>query len=123
MYHIPGRSVFKIEVDTQLRIAEKTPHFVGIKHALEDHILVTEMIQKLGPNFRIFAGLEEFIISMMAIGALGAMNALGNVAPRKIADLCNAALACDMIMARKFHFENEPLVQSFLIQERRYEAG
>jgi 4-hydroxy-tetrahydrodipicolinate synthase len=112
MYHIPGRSAFKVEVDTLVRIAEKTPHFVGIKHALDDHNLVTEMIQALGPEFRIFAGLEEFTFSMMAIGALGTMNALGNVAPRAIADLCNAVLAGDMIKARKIHFETYDLMRA-----------
>ena len=112
MYHIPGRSAFKVEIDTLLRIAEKTPHFVGIKHALDDHNLVTEMIQALGPEFRIFAGLEEFTFSMMAIGALGTMNALGNVAPRAIADLCNAVLAGDMIKARKIHFETYDLMRA-----------
>jgi 4-hydroxy-tetrahydrodipicolinate synthase len=112
MYHIPGRSAFKVEVDTLLRIAEKTPHFVGIKHALDDHNLVTEMIQALGPEFRIFAGLEEFTFSMMAIGALGTMNALGNVMPRAIADLCNAALAGDMIKARKIHFDTYDLMRA-----------
>jgi 4-hydroxy-tetrahydrodipicolinate synthase len=112
MYHIPGRSAFKVEVDTLLRIVEKTPHFVGIKHALDDHNLVTEMIQALGPDFRIFAGLEEFTFSMMAIGALGTMNALGNVAPRAIADLCNAVLAGDMVKARKIHFETYDLMRA-----------
>lgn len=112
MYHIPGRSAFKVEIDTLLRIVEKTPHFVGIKHALDDHNLVTEMIQALGSEFRIFAGLEEFTFSMMAIGALGTMNALGNVAPRAIADLCNAALAGDMVRARKIHFETYDLMRA-----------
>ncbi len=112
MYHIPGRSAFKVEVDTLLRIVEKTPHFVGIKHAMDDHNLVTEMIQALGPEFRVFAGLEEFTFSMMAIGALGTMNALGNVMPRAIADLCNAVLAGDMIKARKIHFETYDLMRA-----------
>ena len=112
MYHIPGRSAFKVEVDTLLRIVEKTPHFVDIKHAMDDHNLVTEMIQALGPEFRVFAGLEEFTFSMMAIGALGTMNALGNVMPRAIADLCNAVLAGDMIKARKIHFETYDLMRA-----------
>ena len=112
MYHIPGRSAFKVEVDTLARIAEKTPHFVGIKHALDDHNLVTEMVQKLGTEFRIFAGLEEFTFSMMAIGAQGTMNALGNVAPRQIADLCNAVLEGDMLRGRRIHFETYDLMRA-----------
>jgi len=105
MYHIPGRSAFKVELDTLSRIAEKTPHFIGIKHAADDHNFVTQMLSRFGPEFRVFAGLEEFTFSMMAIGALGTMNAVANVAPAKVAAMCNETLAGNMTAARKLHFE------------------
>lgn len=105
MYHIPGRSAFKVELDTLARILEKTPHFVGIKHAADDHNFVTHMLARFGPEFRVFAGLEEFTFSMMAMGALGTMNAVANIAPAQVAALCNETLAGNMAAARKLHFE------------------
>jgi 4-hydroxy-tetrahydrodipicolinate synthase len=105
MYHIPGRSAFRVELDTLVRIAEAVPHFVGIKHALDDHAFVTQMIARLGGEFRIFVGLEEFTFPMMAIGAQGTMNAVANVAPRQVADLCDRVRAGDLLGARKLHFE------------------
>ena len=104
MYHIPGRSAFKVELDTLARLCDAIPHFVGIKHAADDHGFVTQMIARLGPDFRIFVGLEEFTFPMMALGAQGTMNAVANVAPRPVADLCNAVLAGDLATARKLHF-------------------
>ena len=89
MYHIPGRSAFKVELDTLVQIAEALPNFVGIKHAVDDHSFVTRMIATLGPDFRIFVGLEEFTFPMMALGAQGTMNAVANVAPAQVAALCN----------------------------------
>ena len=105
MYHIPGRSAFKVEMATLQAIMEKTPHFVGIKHAFDDHNFVSEMIQTLGPEFRIFVGLEEFTFSMMAMGSLGTMNAAANVMPAKVAQMCNEVLAGNMAAARKLHYE------------------
>ena len=105
MYHIPGRSAFKVELDTLVRISEKTPHFIGIKHAVDDHNFVTHMISRLGPDFRIFVGLEEFTFPMMALGAQGTMNAAANLVPDKIAALCNETLAGNLSAARKLHFE------------------
>ena len=105
MYHIPGRSAFKVELDTLVRIADARPNFVGIKHAVDDHNFVTQMLARLGHDFRVFVGLEEFTFSMMAIGAQGTMNAVANIAPRQIADLCNAVLEGDLAAARKMHFE------------------
>lgn len=105
MYHIPGRSAFKVELDTLARIAETRPNFVGIKHAVDDHNFVTQMLARLGPDFRVFVGLEEFTFPMMALGALGTMNAVANIAPRKVAQLCEEVLAGNMAAARKLHFE------------------
>ena len=105
MYHIPGRSAFKVELDTLVRIAAARPNFVGIKHAVDDHNFVTQMIARLGAEFRVFVGLEEFTFSMMALGALGTMNAVANVAPRAVAQLCDETLAGNMAAARKLHYE------------------
>jgi 4-hydroxy-tetrahydrodipicolinate synthase len=105
MYHIPGRSAFKVELDTLSRIAEKTPHFVGIKHAADDHNFVTQMLHRFGPEFRVFVGLEELTFPMMALGAQGTMNAVANLAPAKVAALCNEALSGNMAAARKLHYE------------------
>ena len=104
MYHIPGRSAFKVELASLVEISERLPHFIGIKHAVDDHNFVTQMLAKLGADFRVFAGLEEFTFSMMALGAQGTMNAVANLAPRPVADLTNAALAGDMATARKLHY-------------------
>lgn len=104
MYHIPGRSSFKVELATLASICDKTPHFVGIKHAVDDHAFVTEMLEKLGREFRVFVGLEEFTLSMMSLGAQGTMNAAANLAPRAIADLCNAMNAGDLAAARAIHY-------------------
>ena len=105
MYHIPGRSAFKVEIETLLRITQARDNFVGIKHAVDDHNFVTQMLAQLGPDFRVFVGLEEFTFSMMAIGAQGTMNAVANVAPRQIANLCNEVLAGNLAAARRLHFE------------------
>ena len=105
MYHIPGRSAFKVELDTLVRIGEAAPNFVGIKHALDDHGFVTQMIARLGPEFRIFVGLEEFTFPMMAIGAQGTMNAVANIAPKPVAELCNLIRAGNLAAARKVHFD------------------
>src|SRR6478609_5771423 len=105
MYHIPGRSAFKVELDTLVRIAEAAPHFVGIKHALDDHGFVTQMLARLGAEFRVFVGLEEFTFPMMALGAQGTMNAVANLAPKPVAELCNQLRQGNLAAARKLHFD------------------
>jgi len=50
-------------------------------------------------------GLEELSFPMLAVGATGLMNAVGNLAPRKIARLCEAVAQGELAEARALHFE------------------
>lgn len=105
IYHIPGRTAVSVELTTLEQIAERVPHFVGIKHAVNDLGFVTHMLKRFGPEFRVFVGLEEFTFPMMAVGAQGTMNAVANLVPGKIAALCNATLAGNLEAARNLHYE------------------
>lgn len=105
IYHIPGRTAVSVEVTTLEQIAERVPHFVGIKHAVNDLGFVTHMLARFGSEFRVFVGLEEFTFPMMAVGAQGTMNAVANLVPSKIAALCNATLAGNLETARGLHYE------------------
>jgi 4-hydroxy-tetrahydrodipicolinate synthase len=105
MYHIPGRTAVAVELPTLERIVEKHEHFVGIKHAVNDLSFATQILQRFGPQFRVFVGLEELTFPLMAIGAMGTMNAVANLVPGRIAALANETLAGHMTAARKLHFE------------------
>ncbi len=105
MYHIPGRAAVTAPLSTLEAIAEATPHFVGIKHASLDLALVTEALDSFGPEFRIFVGLEELSFPMLAMGACGMVNAVSNIAPRKIAELYEAVAAGNMEEGRRLHFD------------------
>jgi 4-hydroxy-tetrahydrodipicolinate synthase len=105
IYHIPGRAGVNMTADTIAGIADKMPHLVGIKHASLELALVTELLAKLGMEFRVFVGLEELSFPMMAIGAAGLMNAVGNLMPGPVARLAELTLAGKMAAARKLHYE------------------
>ncbi|HKN34598.1 MAG TPA: 4-hydroxy-tetrahydrodipicolinate synthase [Terriglobales bacterium] len=105
IYHIPGRAAVTVTCETVARIADRVPNLVGIKHAATDLDLVTELLTKLGPEFRIFCGLEALSLPMLSIGACGLMNAVGNLAPARVAALYDAVQRGDLPAARRLHFE------------------
>jgi 4-hydroxy-tetrahydrodipicolinate synthase len=102
--HSPARAGGSIQVETMERIADKVPHLVGIKHATNDLTLVTQLLVHFGFDFRIFVGLEELSLPMLAIGAAGMMNAVANLTPRKVADLYEQAARGALDAARALHF-------------------
>src|SRR5947208_6492752 len=89
IYHIPGRAAVSITPATLAKIAERLPNLVGLKHAANDLEYLTETLALLGSEFRIFCGLEALSLPMLAIGAAGLMNAVGNLATARVAALRN----------------------------------
>src|SRR5205823_2206729 len=90
IYHIPGRTAVSITPVTIARIAERLPNLVGLKHAANDLEYLTEALALMGSEFRIFCGLEALSLPMLTIGAAGLMNAVGNLAPARVAAICQA---------------------------------
>jgi 4-hydroxy-tetrahydrodipicolinate synthase len=115
IYHIPGRAAVSIKAQTVMKIAEKTPHLVGIKHADQNLELLTELLVGLGPEFRIFCGAEALSLPMLVLGASGLMNAVGNLAPARVAALYAAVQQGDIERARAIHVELFELNQSIFI--------
>ena len=103
VYHIPGRTAVSVTIDTLKALRERSPTFIGMKHAVNDLALVSECHAVLGPEFKIFVGLEELSFPMMAVGACGLMNAVGNLQPRILADLCEAVWRGDLAGAQALH--------------------
>jgi 4-hydroxy-tetrahydrodipicolinate synthase len=74
-----------------------------MKHAVNDLGLVSECHAVLGPEFKVFVGLEELSFPEMLVGACGLMNAVGNLRPRILADLCEAVWRGDLATAQTLH--------------------
>jgi 4-hydroxy-tetrahydrodipicolinate synthase len=103
IYHIPGRAAIDVKIDTIKELKDKSPSFVGMKHASLDLDFVSECLAVVDSDFRIFVGLEELSFPMMAIGACGLMNAVGNLRPRVLAEMCEAVWRGDLKTAQNLH--------------------
>ena len=105
VYHIPGRTAVSVTIDTLKELRTRSPNFVGMKHAVNDLGFVSECHATLGTDFRIFVGLEELSYPMMAIGACGLMNAVGNLRPQVLVELCEAVWRNDLARGQALHQE------------------
>lgn len=128
IYHIPGRAGVTVTLESMQRLREASPHFVGMKHAVNDLGFVTECLVALGHDFKIFVGLEEFSFPMMAIGACGLMNAVGNLRPGVLAEMCEAVWASELERGRELHerllevnkavfFDTNPIPMKYMMKK------
>ena len=96
IYHIPGRTAVAVTLDTVAELRDRCSKFVGMKHAVNDLGFVSECLARVGHDFKIFVGLEELSFPMMAVGACGLMNAVGNLQPKPLSELCEAVWRNDL---------------------------
>jgi len=103
VYHIPGRAAVSLSIDTVKELRDTCPGFVGMKHAVNDLGFVSECFAAVGQDYKVFVGLEELSFPMMAVGAVGLMNAVGNLRPQVLADMCQAVWDNDLAGAQALH--------------------
>ena len=128
IYHIPGRAAVSVTLESMIEIRDRSKNFVGMKHAVNDLGFVTECIAALGDDFKVFVGLEELSWPMMTIGAAGLMNAVGNLRPNVLADMCEAAWKSDIAKGRELHqqlleinqsvfFDTNPIPMKYMMKK------
>ena len=105
IYHIPGRTAVNVTLETMKILSEKSANFVGMKHAVNDLGFVTECLSAFGPDFKIFVGLEELSYPMLSIGACGLMNAVGNLRPNILSEMCEAVWDKDNERGLELHHQ------------------
>ncbi|HNP35481.1 MAG TPA: 4-hydroxy-tetrahydrodipicolinate synthase [Woeseiaceae bacterium] len=128
IYHIPGRAGVSMSLDSMKEIRDKSANFVGMKHAVNDLGFVTECFAALGDDFKVFVGLEELSFPMMTIGACGLMNAVGNLRPDVLAEMCEAVWNSDLRKGRELHqrlleinqsvfFDTNPIPMKYMMKK------
>jgi 4-hydroxy-tetrahydrodipicolinate synthase len=110
IYHIPGRAAVSVTAETFEAIAERCPNFVGLKNTDDNLALVSRLMNRLGPDFRIFGGLESTAFAMSALGGCGTMITTSNVAPKRIAELNELCMAGKLQEAQALAIEIDELM-------------
>ncbi|WP_256354113.1 MULTISPECIES: 4-hydroxy-tetrahydrodipicolinate synthase [unclassified Variovorax] len=115
LYNVPGRSVADMAHDTVLRLAQ-VPGIIGIKEATGNIERAQWLIREVPKNFAVYSGDDPTAVALMLCGGQGNISVTANVAPRKMHELCVAALAGDVATAMRIQFELMPLHRNLFIE-------
>lgn len=114
LYSIPGRCGIEIGLDTLVRLAGACPNIRCIKEAGGSADRVSQMKQELPSNFEILSGDDSLTLPFMSVGAVGVVSVAGNLIPREMSHLVQAALQGKWDEARRVHERFYPLFAAFL---------
>jgi 4-hydroxy-tetrahydrodipicolinate synthase len=108
LYNVPGRTVADMLPETALKLAQ-VPGVVGIKEATGNIERAAWLIKQAPKTFSIYSGDDATAIALMLLGGHGNVSVTANVAPRRMHELCVAAVEGDARRARAIHLELLPL--------------
>jgi 4-hydroxy-tetrahydrodipicolinate synthase len=119
LYNVPGRTVADMAHDTVMRLAE-VDGIVGIKEAtgnIERAQWLIKAVRERGlKNFGIYSGDDPTAVALMLCGGQGNISVTANIAPRKMHELCMAAVSGDRDTAMRLQFELMPLHKHLFVE-------
>ncbi|MFS8973904.1 4-hydroxy-tetrahydrodipicolinate synthase [Cupriavidus necator] len=115
LYNVPGRTVADMNNETILRLAQ-VPGIVGVKEATGNIDRAAQLIKDAPEGFAIYSGDDPTAVALILLGGHGNISVTANVAPRKMHEMCVAALKGDVVTARRLHMELIGLNQAMFVE-------
>lgn len=115
LYNVPGRTSVNMLPSTVARLAE-IKNIVAIKEATGDMKQVSEIIRLCGDKITLISGDDFTTLTLLALGGRGVISVSANIAPRLVAEMCDAWDRGDIKKARELHYRLEPLNQAMFIE-------
>ncbi|AMA45102.1 4-hydroxy-tetrahydrodipicolinate synthase [Pseudomonas monteilii] len=115
LYNVPGRTSCDMQAETVIRLSS-VPNIIGIKEATGDLARAKAILDGVSKDFLVMSGDDPTAVELMLLGGKGNISVTANVAPREMADLCEAALAGDAEKARAINDRLMPLHKQLFVE-------
>lgn len=98
LYNVPGRTALDMAPETTARLSA-VANIVGIKEAFGDVERIRRLVEITDDDFMVVTGDDATACASMLAGGHGDISVTANVAPKEMADMCQAAIAGDRATA------------------------
>ncbi len=116
MYNVPSRTGCNIQPETVVRLCRDVPNILGIKEASGDIGQIARLASLAHGCVDIYSGNDNEIVPIMALGGIGVISVLSNVAPRQTHEICQKFLDGDVEGSRKMQLEAIELVRALFCE-------
>jgi 4-hydroxy-tetrahydrodipicolinate synthase len=110
VYNVPSRTAVDIAPETVARLRRRFDNIVGVKETTRDFEHFSRMLHACGRDTLVFSGIELLCLPLLALGGVGFVSAVANVAPAAVAQMYELWTAGEHEKARDVHYGLHPLV-------------
>lgn len=111
VYNIPGRSAKNIEPETINRLGEH-PNIVAVKESTGSMDQASQIL--CGSELTLLSGDDSLTLPLMSLGGSGVVSVAGNVVPKDVKKMVEAAAGGDWEQAREWHYKLFTLCRDML---------
>ncbi|MDX2424681.1 MAG: 4-hydroxy-tetrahydrodipicolinate synthase, partial [Cycloclasticus sp.] len=115
LYNVPGRTACNMLPETVAQLKD-VPNIIGVKDATGDLAVGQALIDLSDDNFAVYSGDDATSCELILMGAKGSISVTANVAPKKLRQMCEKALAGDADGARAIDAKLQPLHRDLFVQ-------
>lgn len=116
LYNVPGRTGCNIQPETAVALAKNVENIVAIKEASGNISQVAKLMQLADGCIDLYSGNDDQVVPLLALGGLGVISVLSNVAPRQTHDLVAKFLEGDVEGSRQIQLKAIPLVDQLFCE-------
>jgi 4-hydroxy-2-oxoglutarate aldolase len=99
LYNVPANTGVELPQESVARLSEH-PNIIGLKDSGGDITRIGWMVGATRPGFQILAGSAGFLLAGLAVGAVGTVSALANIAAHELATIIDRFRTGDQEGAR-----------------------
>jgi 4-hydroxy-tetrahydrodipicolinate synthase len=115
LYNVPSRTAVDLLPSTVARLA-RHPRIVAIKEATASVSRARELLSACPAEFTLLSGDDATAVDLMSVGARGVISVSANVVPRRMHEVCRAALSGDLAEARAIDASLQPLHKDLFVE-------
>lgn len=115
LYNVPGRTAVDMLPETIERLSH-VKNIVAVKEATGDIARGEEVIRRVDGRIAVYSGDDETAYELILRGAKGNISVTANVAPAKMHELCELALAGKAAEAKALNDELMPLHNTMFLE-------
>ncbi|ROS44404.1 4-hydroxy-tetrahydrodipicolinate synthase [Amycolatopsis thermoflava] len=116
IYNVPSRTAVDIAPETVARLFREHDNIVGIKETTKDFEHFSRVLAACGRDLLVWSGIELLGLPLLALGGVGFISAVANLAPAAVARMFQAWEAGDHDTARDLHYALHPLVDLLFVE-------
>ena len=103
VYNVPSRTAVDIAPETIARLRRQCDNIVGVKETTRDFEPFSRMLHACGRDFLLWSGIELLCLPLLALGGVGFVSAVANLAPAAVARMFELWTAGEQEQARDLH--------------------